>query len=154
MDYETTPSTHIERLIAFYAHELHIEVVINRDSTGFWKTADEDIFSHRLSSFRVGLKSFTDRIASEGDMFNYFSALCFRIYSQPFTETAVKVFCEGFDQISSDKLLKDGFDWKTTELSSVGQLLLFMTVHRNEIYIAMQKRELAEAAATKTPVRR
>jgi len=154
MNYEAQPSSHIERLIAFYARELHVEIVINKDSTGFWGVADEDIFGVRLTSFREGISAFVKRLSEEGDMFNYFSAFCFRVNAQPYAQPAIDVFCEGFDSVSGDELLKAGYSWNTRNLTPIGKLLLFLTVHRNEIYIAMRMREAEEGVPPKQKPRR
>lgn len=138
--------TPIERLIQFYTKELYNEIVFNKDSTGFWKKAQDYIFSNSLTSFREGLDALKEGLNEDREMFNYFSTLCFRIYAQPFTETALSIFLEGFDKISTDPVLGEGFRWDVKTLSSLELLLLFLTVHRNEITIAMFKRDEEDKA--------
>lgn len=139
--------TPIERLIQFYTKELYNEIVFNKDSTGFWNKAQDYIFSNSLTSFREGLDALKEGMNADREMFNYFSTLCFRIYAQPFTETALNIFLEGFDKISVDPVLGAGFQWDVKTLSSLELLLLFLTVHRNEITIAMFKRDEEDKAA-------
>jgi len=147
MNAEAQPLSHVERLIEFYARELHVEIVINKDSTGFWKCAMDDILGMRLTSFREGIVEFVKRLGDEGDMFNYFSAFCLRVYSQPYSQLAVDVFCAGFDEVSSDPMLKSGYNYKAKDLSPLSRLLLFLTVHRNEVYIALAQRTAEEEKA-------
>lgn len=132
--------TPIELLITFYTKELYNEIVYNGDSTGFWLKGQTYIFSNSLTSFREGLKALVDGMKEDKEMFNYFSTLCFRIFSQPYTSPALDVFSEGFDEIVDDQMLRHGFQWKTKDLSRVEVLILFLTVHRDEITIAMNRR--------------
>lgn len=139
--------TPIERLIEFYTKELYNEIVFNKDSTGFWTKAQDYVFSNALSSFREGLNSLKEGLNEDREMFNYFSALCFRIYAQPFTETALSIFLEGFSKISKDPVLGTGFQWDAKGLSDLELLILFLTVHRNEITIAIFRRDEEEKAS-------
>lgn len=132
--------TPIERLIDFYIKELFNEVVYNKDSTSFWEKANDYIFSSALTSFRESVKSLIEGMNEDKDMFNYFSALCFRIFSQPYTKEALKEFCQGFDEAARDPILSEGYSYTTSQLTVVQQLLLFFCVHRNEITIAMDQK--------------
>lgn len=140
--------TPIERLIAFYCDELFTEIVINKDSTSFWGKARDYLFDNALTSFREGIVSLREGMIENKEMYNYFSAFCFRVFSQPYSDPAINVFCEGFDEISTDPtFFKDVFQWKSKDLGKVEQLLLFLCVHRNKIMLALNDRMEAEAAA-------
>lgn len=147
MEQEGIVLTPIERLIEFYTKELYTEVVFNRDSSEFWKKAQDYVFENSLTSFREGLTSLINGMNESREMYNYFSALCFRMFSQPFTQPALDVFAEGFDDIATDKILSQGFQWKAKNLSKVEMLILFLSVHRNEIMLAMDKKITVEKEA-------
>lgn len=153
MEQEVIELTPIERLIAFYSEELFNEIVINRDSTNFWEKANSYLFENALTSFREGVKSLREGMVEDKDMFNYFSAFCFRIFSQPFTDPALNVFSEGFNEIADDPIFfKEAFQWNTKALSKIEVLLLFLCVHRNKITIMLDTRirtERTAAAETK-----
>ncbi|QZA70727.1 hypothetical protein AH04_254 [Erwinia phage AH04] len=148
MEQEVIELTPIERLIAFYSEELFNEIVINRDSTSFWEKANSYLFENALTSFREGVKSLREGMVEDKDMFNYFSAFCFRIFSQPFTDPALSVFSEGFNEIADDPVFfKEAFQWNTKALSTIEVLLLFLCVHRNKITIMLDTRIRTERAA-------
>ena len=132
----------ISLLLDFYSDELTNEIIINSDHTQFWKYAEEHIFGTALTSFREGIrefvKSFDPNInPNHKEMYNYFTILSFRIFSQPFTVPALKSFVESFDSISKDGMFLNGFNFTGSELSKVEQLLLFFCVHQDKITLTM-----------------
>lgn len=151
MEQEGTVLTPIERLIEFYIKELYTEIVINRDSSTFWKKAQSYVFENSLPSFREGLRSLVEGMNDNREMYNYFSAFCFRMFSQPFTEPALDSFAEGFDVVAKDGIFNQSFQFSAVKFSKVEQLILFLTVHRNEIMLAMAEKIAVEKP---TPVRR
>lgn len=151
MEQEGIVLTPIERLIEFYTKELYTEVVFNQDSSTFWSKAQTYVFENSLASFREGLKSLIDGMNESREMYNYFSALCFRMFSQPFTEPALNVFAEGFDSVAVEEIFKQSFQFSAVRFSKVEKLILFLAVHRNEIMLAMAKKMEAEKT---TPVKR
>ncbi|AEV89706.1 hypothetical protein OBP_269 [Pseudomonas phage OBP] len=127
-------------LLNYMASELHTEVIINRDSTDFWEKAQDYIFDNSLVSFREGIDTLSEAIKKEKDMYNYLSALVFRTFAQPFTLTALKQFADGFDATASDPIL-GGFNFTAAKLTNIEKLMLFFTVHRNKITIALFERD-------------
>ena len=148
--------TPIERLINFFGEELFHEVIYNQDSTNFWTKASDYLFDNALTSFREGIAALRTGIVEDREMYNYFSTLVFRMFSQPYTEVALNVFAEGFDLIASDPVFfKEAFEWNSKSLSKVEILLLFLCVHRNKITLAMDKRvELEKVAAAAAEIGR
>lgn len=142
-----TPPTQIELLIKFYVRELYNEIIFNNDSTQFWKKAQAYIFDNTLTSFREGVKELVEGMNEDKDMYNYFSAFCFRVFSQPYTSVALTVFSESFDDIVMDDILRSGFDWKAGQLTKIQLLLLFISVHRNEIMLMFEQKLALESAA-------
>lgn len=128
-------------LLEHMASELHTEIVINKDSTEFWTKAQDYIFDNSLVSFREGVNTLKEGIVGNKDMYNYLSALIFRTFAQPYTITALEQFCKGFDATAADPIL-GGFNFKSADLSTVEKLLLFFTVHRNKITIALYDLQL------------
>lgn len=147
MEQEGIVLTPIERLIECYTRELYTEIIFNQDSSEFWKKAQDYIFENSLTSFREGLTNLFNGMNESRDMTNYFSALCFRMFSQPYTQPALDVFAEGFDDIALDKVLAHNFQWKARDLSKVETLILFLSVHRNEIMLMMDKKITLEKEA-------
>lgn len=144
MEQEGTVLTPIERLIECFTRELYTEIMFNRDSSSFWNKAQDYVFGNSLTSFREGLNDLINGMKESREMYNYFSALCFRMFSQPYTQPALDVFAEGFDDVADDYILKEGYQWKAKNLSKVEQLILFLSVHRNEIMLMMDKRLTAD----------
>jgi len=148
MEQEVIVLTPIERLIEFYTKELYTEVVYNRDSSTFWTKAQNYVFENSLASFREGLRALIEGMNESREMYNYFSALCFRMFSQPFTEPALDSFAEGFDAVAKDSIFKQSFQFSAVGFSKVEQLILFLAVHRSEIMVAMAKKIEAEKASS------
>lgn len=117
------------------ASELYTEVVLNDDSTEFWKKAQDYIFENSLLSFREGITSLKKGLETDGDMYNYMTSMIFRTFAQPYTSAALEQFVKGFDLVANDAVL-GGFSYTASELSKVEQLLLFFVVHRDRITIA------------------
>lgn len=117
------------------ASELYTEVVLNDDSTEFWKKAQDYIFENSLLSFREGITSLKKGLETDGDMYNYMTSMIFRTFAQPYTSAALEQFVKGFDLVANDGVL-GGFNYTASELSKVEQLLLFFVVHRDRITIA------------------
>lgn len=117
------------------ASELYTEVVLNDDSTEFWKKAQDYIFENSLLSFREGITSLKKGLETDGDMYNYMTSMIFRTFAQPYTSAALERFVKGFDLVANDTVL-GGFSYTASELSKVEQLLLFFVVHRDRITIA------------------
>jgi hypothetical protein len=84
------------------------------------------------------------------EMMNYFSALCFRIFAQPFTAKAISAFIANFDRLSKDNLFNNTFKYTAADLSEVERLLLFFSVHRNEVTLIMEQEKAARKAAVNT----
>lgn len=136
----------IVQLISYVAEELHQEIVINQDSSEFWKKAQDYIFDNSVASVREGINNLSEGIGESPDLYSYLSSLVFRTFSQPFTAPALESFSKGFDMVAGDAFFRDGFGFKASEMTKVEQLLLFITVHRNHIQLAFME---AEAEAEK-----
>lgn len=134
----------IQLLIKFFVKELYNEIIMNKDQARFWKTASDTLFSYSLSSFREGLIQFQKTIHENKDMYNYFACLCFRTFSQPFTKPALKSFTEGFKEIATDPLLGTGIPFEDKKLGSVESLMLFYTVHNDEVTLMLYEKATAE----------
>ncbi|UQT02699.1 hypothetical protein YUBABA_01320 [Serratia phage vB_SmaM-Yubaba] len=135
----------ILQLINYVAEELQQEILLNEDSTGFWKKAQDYIFDNSVASVREGIDTLSEGIGESPDLYNYLSVFVFRVFSQPYTISALDNFSKGFDMVAGDVFFRDGFNFKAGEMTKVQQLLLFITVHRNQIQIAfLQAEEAAE----------
>lgn len=132
------------RLITILTKEMETEILINEDSSEFWKKANEIVFEQSLPSFREGLTNLQEILGSDKDAYNYFSSMVARIMSDPNTRPALKQFVEGFDVTVSDPVLGNGFNFKASELTPISQLILYISVHRNLITLAMFAQEQAE----------
>lgn len=128
-------------LIKFYATELFNECVINLDSSNFWDKANEHIFGESLVSFRSSVETFIKALIQDKDMYNYFAQLIIRAYSYPITKTALKEFGVAFDEVTKDKVFGGGFDYSFGTLTRAEQLLLFFSVHRDQISLALDAKK-------------
>lgn len=128
-------------LIGFYANELFNECVINKDASDFWEKSNEHIFGSALVSFRTALADFIKSLGDDKDMYNYFAQLIIRAYAHPFTKKALAEFGVSFDEITKDKLFGNGFDYNFNDLSRAEQLLLFFSVHRDQITLALDRKK-------------
>lgn len=128
-------------LVEFYAHELFNECVINKDASNFWEKANDQIFGVSLVTFRTSLDEFIRILHQDKDMYNYFAQLIMRAYSRPFTRKALVDFGVSFDEISKDRLFNNGFTYIYKQLSPAEQLLLFFSVHRDQITLALDRRK-------------
>lgn len=124
-------------LIDFFNQELLEEIIHNNDSTKFWNRFVENVISMPLSSFREAMVEFYNYMGTDKGMFNYFSGLCFRVYSQPFTDEALKGFASSFNTVCDDAFLKPVFGYTTRDITVTQVLLLFFAVHSNKITIAI-----------------
>lgn len=140
------------RLVTILTKEMETEILVNEDSTEFWKKANAALFEQALPSFREALENLVKDLGTDKDAYNYFSSMVTRIMSDPSSRPALKLFVEGFDLTTSDPVLAGGFNFSANELSPVGQLLLFVSVNRNLITLAMYTQKqtaIAEAKAGK-----
>lgn len=145
------PKTDLEQLLDLMIKELTIEILYNNDSTKFWSDSMEHIFGSSLVSFRESITEFKASVDENKDMMNYFSALCFRIFSKPYTLPVLADFSKGFNTTSTDSVFDGVYKYNMQDLSPVEKLLLFFTVHRNEItLILQQQKELNKAPTPKT----
>lgn len=127
----------IQKLIEFYVKELSDEIIYNQDSSGFWDKASTYVFDLSIASFRESLTDFVQGMREDKDMYNYFANMCFRIFSQPFTKTALASFTNSFNEVANDNVFDGTLNYTAKDLSNVESLILFFTVHRNEIMIKM-----------------
>lgn len=134
-------------LIGLITAEMETEILINEDSSKFWANTREIIFETALTSFRESLGSMSEIIGKDKEAYNYFSSMVARVMSFPFARPALKAFVEGFDLTITDPVMGDGYNYKASELSPVGQLMLFISVNRNLITLAMFAKEQADAKA-------
>lgn len=138
-------------LIDYIASELRQEIIVNEDSTEFWKKAQVYIFDNSIVSVREGIKELGKGLEDSPDMYSYFSSLVFRIMAQPYASAAIDMFVKGFDATVEDHFFRDGFGFNTEGMSKVEKLLVFITVHRNHIQLtfiqAEQEAEQARLAA-------
>lgn len=137
------------RLITILTKEMETEILINEDSSGFWKNANAALFEESLPSFREGLNGLVESLGGDKDAYNYFSSMVARVMSDPGTKPALKNFVEGFDVTASDPVLGNGFNYKASDLSAVGQLMLFISVNRNLITLALYAQKQQQAAPQK-----
>lgn len=142
------------QLVSILTKEMETEIIINLDSSGFWKKANEIIFEESLPSFREALKNLVESLGSDKEAYNYFSSMVARIMSHPNTRPALELFVKGFDITASDEVLAGGFNYKANELTPVGQLMLFISVHRNLITLAMYAKEQASETQQKKKTNR
>lgn len=138
-------------LIHFYASELYNECVINRDSSNFWEKSNDHIFMSPLVSFRTSLNEFHKSLANEKNMYNYFITMFVRAFAQPFTRQALKDFGDSFNDIVGDPVFGNAVDFTFKDLSSAEQLLLFFSVHRDQISLALEQKKqlIAEELAAR-----
>ena len=134
------------RLITILTKEMETEILINEDSTEFWKRANAALFEESLPSFREGLDGLVENLGKDKEAYNYFSSMVARIMTDPCTRPALKLFVEGFDLTITDAVMGGGFNYKAAELTPVGQLLLFISVNRNLITLALYAQEQQKAA--------
>lgn len=139
----------IQSLIDFLSVELHQEVVFNEDSTGFWLKAQTYIFDNSIASIRESINSLSQAIGEDPDLFNYFSSFTFRVFSQPFARKAIESFATGFDEIGQDIFFREALTITSKDLTLVEQFLLFLSVHRNQIQLAMIEAEEYKAEQAK-----
>lgn len=137
----------IQQLIQYYVDELFNEVVYNQDSSQFWKKASDHVFEVSLVSFRESVLELQKALIDDRAMYNYWTATCFRFFSQPFTQSALINFTNGFDAVAKDTMFGDAFNYRSTDLSNVEKLILFFSVHRDQI--AMKFDEQTQVAAAK-----
>lgn len=137
------------RLISILTSEMETEILINEDTTGFWKKTNAAIFEESLPSFREALQNLVETMGTDKDMYNYFSSMVARVLSDPSARPALELFVTGFDTTISDPVLAGGFNYKAKDISPVGQLMLFISVHRNLITLAMYAKERADATQKK-----
>lgn len=137
------------RLVTILTAEMETEILVNEDSSEFWKKANAALFEQALPSFRESLADLVKSLGTDKDAYNYFSSMVTRVMSDPATRPALKLFVEGFDITTSDPVLAGGFNFTAKELSPVGQLMLFVSVNRNLITLAMYTQKQAAAKAGK-----
>lgn len=137
------------RLITILTKEMETEILINDDSSEFWKKANSALFEDSLPSFREGLNTLVETLGQDKDAYNYFSSMVARIMTDPGTDQALKNFVIGFDKTASDPVMGDGFNYKASDLSPVGQLMLFISVNRNLITLALYSQKQQQAAQQK-----
>lgn len=137
------------RLISILTSEMETEILINEDTTGFWKKTNAAIFEESLPSFREALQNLVETMGTDKDMYNYFSSMVARVMSDPVARPALELFVTGFDITISDPVLAGGFNYKAKDLTPVGQLILFISVHRNLITLAMYAKERADSTQKK-----
>lgn len=125
------------RLVSILTKEMETEILINVDSSGFWKKANAIVFEESLPSFREGLTTLVESLGEDKDAYNYFSSMVTRVMSDPNTRPALEMFVKGFDMTVEDPVLGDGFNFKASDLSPVAQLVLYISVHRNLVTLAM-----------------
>lgn len=131
------------RLISILTSEMDTEILINQDTSGFWKKTNATIFEESLPSFREALKNLVETLGTDKEMYNYFSSMVARVMSDPATRPALELFVTGFDITITDPVLAEGFNYKAKDLSPVGQLMLFVSVHRSLITLALYAQEQA-----------
>jgi len=135
----------VTALINFYANELYNEIVINKDSSGFWKKSMDIIFEMSLANFNTSLKSFSEAYTADKEMYNYFLQLVTRVVCQPFANEALAIFGKSFDEIASDPAFGGGISYKAEKLSKAELVLLFFAVHRDQITLAHHEYMILEA---------
>ena len=136
-------------LLTVVTKEMDTEILINEDATGFWKKTQASIFDESLPSFREGLAGLTETLNQDKEAYNYFSSMVTRVMTHPSTAKALEFFVKGFDIAAADPVLGGGFNYKAADLSPVGQLILFISVNRNLITLALYAQEQAKAPQTK-----
>lgn len=134
----------IQELIYFLSDELRQEIIINKDGTSFWLKAMSHIFENSIVSVKENLRSLSEAVTSDTDLFNYMSAFVCRVFSQPFTRDALKRFSDGFDEIAADDFFRDGFGFDTKGMTMIEKFLLFLTAHRNQIQIVFLEAEAVD----------
>lgn len=129
------------RLINILTNEMETEIIINKDSSEFWKKANALVFEESLPSFREALTNLVTALGTDKEAYNYFSSMVTRVLSDPGTKPALELFVKGFDTTVLDEVLANGFNFKASDLSPVGQLILYISVHRNLVTLAMFSKE-------------
>lgn len=133
-------------LLTALTEELHLEIIVNEDSTRFWTNAQETVFNSSLASFRESLSTLQEALSTDIDGMNYFSSMAFRLFTNPVTRPALESFCKSFDEISRDAIFGASVTYSAKDLSLTEQLLLFITVHRSSVQLAVFTKEKQNAA--------
>lgn len=131
----------LHALIAFYASELYNECVVNRDSSNFWEKSNDHIFLSPLVSFKTALNEFHKSLGNEKNMYNYFVTMFVRAFAQPYTKPALKEFGDSFNEVVKDPIFGSAVDFTFNDLSPAEQLLLFFSVHRDQISLAVEQKK-------------
>lgn len=134
-------SNNIPLLLELLANELHTEVIVNKDTTEFWKKSQIVIFESPIAAFRESLTNLQEKLIESPEMLNYFTSMVMRMVSNPVTVPALDEFSKGFDAVAADAIFGESITIKASQMQRSELLMLFITVHRNAITLAMYKRD-------------
>lgn len=125
--------TNISKLISYVKDEYHVEILVNKDTSGFWALLSEHVFKNTLVSFKESIRNFQAIIAGDKDAYSYMTAMFTNIFALPFIEQALLDLTKSFDRISENPFMGDGLGWKCSDLGSVEKFLLFLCIFKSSI---------------------
>lgn len=138
--------------------ELYHEIVIQRDPTEFWFKASSALFETSIAGFKEQVIALHELCKEDVDLYDYATTMIMRLTSNPHHDAAIKSFIEGsdpkvnrLDNLLSDPFFGGGVAYQPSTMSRVEKLLLFITVHRTRIQLAIvqQRNAIAEESRTK-----
>lgn len=140
----------IRGFLKAFDEELFQEIVVQRDPTGFWDKARIMLFETSIANFNETVIEFVAEVNGSPDLYDYFVTMSSRMLGEYYAEAALTKFKSVMIKTVVDPVFGNGITFDVKQMSEVQNLLLFMTVNRTRIALAMVQKRNAIAEESRS----